>query len=140
MNHFRRFEDTIEEILEGKIISLLGGQLHPVEIANLLSKALEGGCSHVKGGRLVAPNRFFVFVNPLDYDMLRPYAELLQEQFSAYVTQLAADNEFGIIGALRVVIQPMHSVPQARPRVSAYLDTPQSSWVCPGNTEPVPAE
>ena len=140
MNHFQRFEDSIEELLEGNMISLLGGQLHPVEIANLLVKALEDGCSSVKGNHLVAPNRFFVFVNPKDYEILCPYVEPLQEQFAAYVTQLAAENEYGIIGALRVVIQPMHSVPTARPRVSAYLDTPESNWVCSGNTEPVSAE
>jgi len=140
MNHFRHFEDTIEELLEGRIVSLLGGHLHPVEIANLLGRALEDGCSSVNGTRQVAPNRFHVLVNARDYDLLRPYVPVLQEQFAAYLTQLAAESELGVIGAVRVTVQEMHSVPQGRPRVSAYIDTHESSWAGPGSTQPVPAE
>ena len=129
MNNFKLFEDVIEEFVEGNISRLLGSELHPLEIANALSKALEDGSVKGSNNNYLAPNRFTVFVNPRDYQLLQAHLRTLQERFSLYLTRVATQNGLRVIGALRVTIQQLPSIPSTRLRVSAYMDIPESDSV-----------
>ena len=140
MNHLLQFENAIEDLIEDKLPRFLGGQLHPLEIAALLSKALDDGQMPGPEGHSLAPNRFFVFLNTGDYEMLQPCLDTLQEQLSVHLMRVAAENSLRVVGSLRVVLQPMSSIPQSVVRVSAYADIPEAGLMNRGNTEPVRTE
>lgn len=136
MGNFRVFEDMVEELFESKLSRLLGGRLHPLEIANILAKALEDGQVASSNGHFLAPNRLTVFVNPEDYKTLCHHIDILQEELALYVTCVAAQNGLSIIGSLRVAIRQLPSIPVATSRVSVYLDAPGQATVTQG-TKPM---
>jgi hypothetical protein len=122
MKGFSVFEAMAEELLEGRLARLLGGRLHPVDIANALARALEDGQIRDPEGRDLAPNYYVVQVNADDFQDLRPFHDTLQEQFSTYVTKLAAAMQLHVVGCAHVLIEPSTSVPPARTRVEARID------------------
>lgn len=137
MNGLRLFEHTIEDLLEGKLSTLLGGRLQPMDIANCLTKALEDGHTTSIDGYSLAPNRFTVFINPKDHQFLEPNLEIIQEKLCLYLTYLISRNEWRILGSLQVAIRQLYSVPVSTLRVSVYTDIPASFHEKQGPTNPI---
>ena len=127
----------VEELFESRLCRLLGGRLHPLEIANTLAKALEDGQVAGSNGHFLAPNRFTLLVNPEGYKTLCSHIDILQEQLASYVTCVAAQNGLSVIGSLRVAIRQLPSIPAATSRVSVYLDARGQAAVTQGTTEPM---
>lgn len=124
MNQLDLFEDMAEEWFERKLVRLLGGRLHPIDIANTLVRALEDGRSSGPQNRILAPNRFVVLVNSRDFDALQPQLQLLQERLAGYIVRLATYRGMAVVGSLRIAIKPSASIPAAHLRVRAALEMP----------------
>jgi hypothetical protein len=138
MKGFSVFETMAEELLEGKLARLLGGRLQLVDIANALARALEDRQSRSPEGIDLAPNRFVVRVSADDFQELAPFLDVLQEQFSAYVTRLAVAMELSVPGSARVAIESSPSVALARARVEAGIELPDDdAHLKPGATRPI---
>jgi len=138
MNNLSLFENFAESFFEGRLVHLLGGRLQPIDIATSIARAMEDNRTASPKGYLLAPNRFVIMVNPVDYQALQPDLESLQRQLSAYTVRLAVEENLGIRGSLQITIRPYSLVPIARVRVSASMDTQQSDDQGPGSTEPMP--
>jgi hypothetical protein len=139
MKGFSVFEAMAEELLEGKLARLLGGRLQLVDIANALARSVEDRQTRSPEGINLAPNRFVVQVNADDYRELMPSVDALQEQFSTYVTRLAAAMELSVIGCVRVAIEPSPTVAPARARVDAGTELTNVACPTPEATRPMRA-
>ena len=104
MNPLSRFEKLAEQLVEGAFGRWFAGQLHPLEVALQLARAMEDAqVLNLRGERL-APNHYWVYLNPADYDALRgffddrlhqPYREKLVPQLTAVIR---AGEAAGAIG------------------------------------------
>jgi hypothetical protein len=67
---FSRFEQRIEQLVEGSFARLFAGRLQPREVAMHLARAMEDNAKPQSDGRPLAPSIFTVWLNPQDYDAL----------------------------------------------------------------------
>lgn len=137
MSNLTLFEDFAEGFFEGTLAHLLGGRLQPEDIANSIARAMEDNRTVSPKGYLLAPNRFVATVNPADYQALRPDLEAIQRRLSSYTMYIATRENLGIRGRLQIFITSSASVPIARVRISAYVDTQPPDDGEAGCTEPM---
>ena len=85
-DHFSRFEDQIQRLVEGGFARLFAGRLHPREVVIQLARAMEDGARTMEDGRLTGPDIYTVRLNPSDHavilstdDLEDPAARLADE-------------------------------------------------------------
>ncbi len=101
-DQFSRFEERIEQLVEGSFARLFGSRLHPREVAVRLTRAVEDNVRQVREGYWEAPNLFTVCFNPADAKALLDDQPDLSNALAETVIDLAnrADlrlNSFPII-------------------------------------------
>ena len=116
MSKLARLESLIEQLVEGTFGRLFSGALQPIEVANALARALEDYTLTDEQGRRLAPNVFWVYLNPTDYDTLRSAQPALPEDLARSVDELA--RLVDVLMAERPVVEIVASEQVARGRVS----------------------
>ena len=69
-DRFSRWEEQIEQLVEGSFARLFGSHLHPRELAIKLARAVEDNAWDSEDNQLFAPNAFLVTLNPIDLDAI----------------------------------------------------------------------
>lgn len=110
MKALARFEQLIERTLEEGFLRLLRPDLQPVEIARRLERAMEGG-QQVGAGKVYAPNRYVIRLNPADLARFQPYLGTLQREMVSYLQELARERDFVLEGPPRVELRAAAQVP-----------------------------
>jgi hypothetical protein len=87
MNALARFEGFMQELMDRRVVRLLGGSLQPAEVAQAMSRALDAGTAHG-----VAPNRFQILLQPEDYANLREADAGLEPKLAEYAVELARER------------------------------------------------
>ncbi len=132
MNPLSRFETLAEWLVEGTFGRWFAGQLHPLEVALQLARAMEDGqVLNLRGERL-APNVYWVYLNPLDYEALREAQPTLPEDLTQSVVGLAAQAELVLPQSPIVEVHSAESIP--RHRVSVAARYVPSNNISLGNT------
>lgn len=88
-DQFSRFEERIEQLVEGSFARLFGNRLHPREVAVKLARAVEDNARMSPQGQWEAPNLFTVCLNPADSAALVEEQPELTRLFSETVIDLA---------------------------------------------------
>jgi len=126
LNPLSRFEKLAEQLVEGSFGRWFAGQLHPLEVALQLARAMEDAqVLNLRGERL-APNLYRVYLNPADYAALRQAQPTLPEDLTQSVAELAA--QAGLILAQRPVVgvHSAESIPRHQVSVAARYIPPES--------------
>jgi hypothetical protein len=66
-----KFESKAEQWIEGTFGRMVGGRLQPMEVASVLVRAMEDEQFTTEAGEHFAPNLYWVYLNPADYEALR---------------------------------------------------------------------
>lgn len=122
-----QFEALAEQLVEGTFGRLFAGRLHPLEVAIALARATEDAqVTNLRGERL-APNVYWVYLNPDDYAALYDAHPTLPEDLTQSVAQLAV--QAGLIAAQTPVVEIHYSdkIPRRRVSVAARYIPPGDS-------------
>lgn len=116
---FTRFETLAQKLVEGSFKRLFGEQLEPYEVAARLAQAMEDAT--LDG---LAPNLYEVTLAEADHAALLAKYPALPAQLAAYLTELAQQAEFVLVGAVEVVLTAVNSPPSHQFYVIAHHSQP----------------
>lgn len=119
MNKLAKFESFIEQFVEGTFGHLFSGRLQPLEVAHALARALEDQRIVDEQGRSIAPNVFWVYLNPADYDALRADQPSLPEDLARSVGELAGRADLLMTEPPSVEIVSSDQIPRGRVSAAA---------------------
>ena len=104
----------MQELMDRRVVRLLGGSLQPVEIARAVAQAMEAGFVDS-----LAPNRFRVLLHPEDCADLRALEGDLERKLSHYAVELARERGWNFAAPPRVHILADASIGRGRIEVEA---------------------
>lgn len=131
MSKLARVETLIEQLVEGTFGRLFSGTLQPIEVANALARALEDYQVTDEQDRRFAPNVFWVYLHPSDYDALRAAQPALPEDLAGSVDELARRADLLMPDRPVVEIVASEQIPQGRVSVAARYIAQETSPIGP---------
>jgi len=126
MNPLSRFEMLAERLVEGSFGKWFAGRLHPLEVATQLARAMEDGQVLNMRGEHLAPNIYWVYLNPADYDALRQAQPTLPDDLTQSVVELAAQAQLVLTQPPVVEVHSAESIPRRQVSVAARYVPPES--------------
>ncbi|CUH94217.1 hypothetical protein P22_0283 [Propionispora sp. 2/2-37] len=93
----RNLETLFETYIEGFFLKKLSGGLQPVEIAKHLLQKMDDERS-ISVDNIYVPNSYTIYLNPMDYERLKPYKDAICEELSGYITDGVRQKGYTIIG------------------------------------------
>lgn len=103
VNALQRFERWMHELIEGRMISLLGGRLQPADLARRLAQHMEDQ-RRVSAGRVLAPNSFRVFLSPATLAGFGSFEQGLEEELASFLMARAEEAGLSFVGRVRVTL------------------------------------
>jgi hypothetical protein len=135
---FSKIEDSLEFIVERPFSMLFRRSIQPAEVGKRLKKELtSGGMVTVRGK--VAPNDFLVRLEPRDAAPYLEHANVLGEDLSDWLEEVAQTQNLATMGVIRVRFEADASMRQGRFDIDARVREVEPSivqYVDPGLTEP----
>ena len=128
MSAISRFEGFVEQIMEGGVVRRLRDQLHPVEVAKKLGRAMETN-QRVGVGKVYVPNNYVVHLNPQDFALYEPYRAGFEREFAEYLVEFGRERRLALHARPIVRLQPDDDVPKRQVRVAANLVQPGKTVV-----------
>ena len=102
MGVLQRFEQRLDNLVNGAFAKAFRSEVQPVEIAGALQRELDDKAVRVGPDRTVGPNVFTVELSPQDHDRLGPYAQPLGAELAAMVREHADAVGVALLGAVEV--------------------------------------
>lgn len=125
MSKLIKFETKAEQWIEGSFGRMFGGHLQPMVVAGALARAMEDGRFTSEGGEPLAPNRYWVYLNPADYEALRDAQPDLPIDLARSLIDLAARANLRLPDQPVVEIQSDERIPRKQVSVAAqYVAQP----------------
>jgi hypothetical protein len=103
MSALSRFEQFMEQMVEGSVARLFGSPVQPVEIARRLERAMESQQS-ISVNRVIVPSFYRAFLNPQDFTAFQPVRAQLEQEMATYLSDLAQERGFSMLEHPRVVL------------------------------------
>lgn len=123
MSALSRFEQFMENMVEGSVARALRSPVQPAEIARRLERAMESQQTiSVKG--IIVPNFYRVFLNPQDFEAFKPIRTDMEREMGTYLSELAAERDFRMVEHPRVELADDAAVPRRTIQVVAETGTP----------------
>jgi hypothetical protein len=107
VNGFDHLEALAEQLVEGTFERLFRPRLHPSEVARRLARAMDDGRVADDSGQVLLPNRYWVFLNPDDFAILKADGDQLRSELLRYLQRLATESGARFSGLLRVALHPV---------------------------------
>jgi hypothetical protein len=85
-----KFESKAEQWIEGTFGRLFGGRVQPMEVASALARVMEDEHFTAENGECFAPNVYWVYLNPADYEALHETRPNLPDDLARSLIELAA--------------------------------------------------
>jgi hypothetical protein len=114
-----KFESLVARLVEGTFGRWFSGTLQPVEVGGALARALEDYQFVDEQGRHFAPNVFWVYVHPGDYEALRAAQPSLPNDLAQSVAELARLADLTLTDPPVVEIVSADQIPRGRVSVAA---------------------
>jgi Protein of unknown function (DUF3662)/FHA domain len=108
---FSRFEQQIEQLVEGSFARLFAGRLQPREVATHLARAMEDNAHVEPDSAMTAPNLYTIYLNPEDHRALMKAQPNLAESLANTVVALANRGEMRLISHPKVYILADAAIP-----------------------------
>jgi hypothetical protein len=120
MNALARFEGFMQDLIDRRVVRMLGGSLQPVELAHALGRCIEA--EQVEGlAGPVAPSRFEVLLNPEDYADLRVAGAGLEAKLASYAVELARERSINFVAPPEVLLTADITVERGAVQVRAAV-------------------
>ncbi|WP_298815966.1 FhaA domain-containing protein [Chloroflexus sp.] len=126
MSALRRFEQLMEQIVEGSVARMFRSSIHPVEIARRLEKAMEGNQKIGVNKQVIVPSFYRAYLHPQDFAVFQPVRQQLEQEMATYLSELAAERNFTLLDRPRVALAEDPAVPQRAIQVVAEMSSGQS--------------
>lgn len=136
MKALRRLEDSLSGLLEQGFARLTRSALQPVAIARRLEQAMADGLV-IESGRTLAPNQYWVFLHPQDYQVWRPLTTTLETDLREHLTRHAAAQGWCLLASPHVRLNPGQEVRRHAVRVIAQLAPAEPPAATITETQPV---
>lgn len=120
MNALARFEEFVEDLLEGSLTQLMRSPMHPAEIAKRLERAMELG-QRASVGKVLVPTRYTVGLHPEDYAALEPARGVLEREMARFIEERARERGFSLLVRPRVTLAAQAGARRRQVRVEAEL-------------------
>lgn len=88
MSWFAKIEETCAAFIERAFANMFPSDLEPAQIARKLVSTMEARTQSVESS-MVAPSRYSVYVNPLDYARLLEHRAYLEREWAALLADVA---------------------------------------------------
>ncbi len=142
MSALSRFEQLMEQMVEGSVARLFRSPVQPVEIARRLERAMESQQS-INVKRVIVPSFYQAYLNPADFSAFQPVQARLEQEMATYLSELAQERGFAMLEHPRVVLAEDVAVARRSIQVIASMtDSPaaETTQVMPGTAKtPTPA-
>ncbi len=124
MSALSRFEQFMEDVVEGSVARLFRSPVQPAEIAKRLERAME---SHqtISVRRVIVPNVYRAFLNPQDFAAFQPLRAEMEREMAVYLSELASERNFTMLEHPRVELAEDAAVP--RRSIQVIAETVSSS-------------
>ena len=119
MSTLAKFESLVERMVEGTFGRLFSGTLQPTEVGSALAHALEDYQFTDEQDRRFAPNMFWVYLHPSDYEALRAAQPSLPVDLAGSVSELARLVDLPLPEQPVVEIVSSDQIPRGRVSVAA---------------------
>jgi predicted component of type VI protein secretion system len=100
----QRFEGRLDQLVNGAFARAFRSEVQPVEVAAALQRELDDRSAVVSRDSTMAPNVFTVELGASDHERLTPYAQALNAEFAAMVTEHAQAQGYTLIGPVEVTM------------------------------------
>lgn len=114
-----KFESKAEQWIEGTFGRMFGGRLQPMEVAGALARAMEDEQFTAESGEHFAPNLYWVYLNPADYEALREAQPDLPVDLARSLIELAARANLRMPDQPIVEIRSDERIPRKQVSVAA---------------------
>ncbi len=121
-----KFESKAEQWIEGTFGRMFGGRLQPMEVAGALARAMEDEQFTAENGEHFAPNLYWVYLNPADYDALREAQPDLPVDLARSLIELAARAQLRMPDQPIVEIRSDDRIPRKQVSIAAQY-VPQTT-------------
>jgi hypothetical protein len=120
MSALRKFEEFMENVVEGSVARLFRNPVQPAEIARRLERAME---SHQSIGvkRVIVPSIYRAYLHPQDYAAFEAMHTEIEREMAAYLSELAAERNFTLLEHPRVQLLEDPAVPNRSIQVVAEM-------------------
>jgi len=124
MNTIDQFEHLAERLVEGTFARLFADRLSPMKVAAHLERAIEEHQVCRSGNEPQAPTHYWIYLNPRDYEALKPvfHGEQeadAQEALARQISELVSDADLALEAPPIVHIHPDGEIPPREVRVDA---------------------
>ena len=124
MSPLSRFENFMENVVEGSVARLFRSPVQPAEIAKRLERAME---THQTIGvkRIIVPNVYRAFLHPQDMAAFAPIRREVEREMATYLADLAQERGFAMLEHPRVELAADPGVPRRSIQVLAETQAAQ---------------
>jgi Protein of unknown function (DUF3662)/FHA domain len=131
MSALSRFEQFMQDTVEGSVARLFRSPVQPAEIAKRLERAME---SHQTIGvkRVIVPSLYRAYLHPQDFAAFQPIRGEIEREMANYLSDLAGERSFTMLEHPRVELAEDSSVPRRGIQVVAEL---ASATLAPDTTQ-----
>lgn len=115
-----RFEQGVENVVNGTFAKVFRSELRPVEIASAIRSAMDDRAAALTPERTVAPNEFLIRISATDYDKIEQWGEdaLIAELIDNAMSH-ATSQGYSFVGPLHVTFEESETVGTGRLKVEA---------------------
>src|SRR5581483_4715681 len=123
MSALGRFEGFMQDLIDRRVVRMLGGGLQPAELAQALARSMERG-QRPGSAAPVAPNRYVAALNPEDYAELCQLEVDIDRELAGYAVELARERGLNFDAAPRVTLTADTDVARGAVRIVASHSRP----------------
>lgn len=98
----RKFEQRVENLVEGTFAKLFRTGVRPVEVARRLTREMDQNRTVGVSGATMAPNDFDVVLSPSDFTEFSEVRSALSRELVTVVIEHAEDEGYTFLGPIRV--------------------------------------
>lgn len=126
MSALSRFEQLMEQMVEGSVARLFRSPVQPVEIARRLERAMESQQT-ISVNRVIVPSFYRAFLNPLDFATFQPVRAQIEQEMATYLSDLARERDFSMLEHPKVELAEDAAVARRGIQVTAEMTSAPSS-------------
>lgn len=137
-DRFSRFEERIQQLVEGGFARLFAGRLHPREVAVRLAHAMEDHAQADASGQRIAPDIFVIRLNPQDHAAILDSEPQIVRSLAEELVELAQLTELALTGFPEVRLLADSDVEPHKVEINAQMrgqrvETTEALMIEPSN-------
>jgi hypothetical protein len=123
------FEKGLERAVGGVFAKTFRSGLQPIELTSALRRELDTRAAIVTRDRVLAPNRFRIFLAPADYRRMSSMGPALIDELVDFVGKHAASQHYQFVGGIAVALAEDASLTEGILRVESENVKGSVDWV-----------